>query len=146
MHKKRVLFVCIHNSARSQMAEELLRKLAGDTFEAESAGLEPGKLNPLVVQVLKDEGIHIAGKPTKAVADLYKQGKLYDYVIAVCDGASAERCPVFPGGAQKIHWSFTDPSKFEGTDEQKLSQVRHVKAEIQKTLTEWIPTVIKGSI
>jgi arsenate reductase len=76
MTKKKVLFVCIHNSARSQMAEELLRKFAGDRFEVESAGLEPGKLNPIVVEALKEEGIDITGKPTKAVFDLFKKGKV----------------------------------------------------------------------
>ena len=83
--KKKVLFVCIHNSARSQMAEELLRQLAGDRFEVESAGIEPGKLNPVVVEALKEEGIDITGKQTKGVSDLLKQNKHYDYVITVCD-------------------------------------------------------------
>lgn len=138
MGKRKVLFVCIHNSARSQMAEELLRKIAGDRFEAESAGLEPGKLNPIVVDVLKEEGINISGKQTKAVFDLYKAGNLYHYVIAVCDGASAERCPIFPGGAMRIHWSFTDPSKFEGPYEQKLEKVRAVKEEIKARLLAWV--------
>ncbi|MDE2223458.1 MAG: arsenate reductase ArsC [Candidatus Omnitrophica bacterium] len=141
MEKKRVLFVCIHNSARSQMAEELLRKMAGDRFEVESAGLEPGQLNPIVVRALKEEGIDISAKQTKAVFDLYKQGKQYSYVIAVCDGASAERCPIFPGLTQRIHWSFTDPSQFEGTDEEKLIKVCWVKEEIRKRLEEWITTV-----
>ena len=141
MAKQKVIFVCIHNSARSQMAEELLRKMAGDRFEVESAGLEPGKLNPVVVKALKEEGIDIEGKATKGVFDLYKAGKFYNYVIAVCDGANAERCPVFPGAAKSIHWNFTDPSKFEGTDEQKLERVRAVKEEIKEKLAQWIATV-----
>ncbi len=141
MVKQKVIFVCIHNSARSQMAEELLRQMAGDRFDVESAGLEPGKLNPMVVEALKEEGINIEGKPTKGVFDLYKAGHLYNYVIAVCDGANAERCPVFPGAAKSIHWSFTDPSKFEGTPEQRLEKVRTVKEEIRVKLKEWIKTV-----
>jgi arsenate reductase len=141
MEKKKVLFVCIHNSARSQMAEELLRKLAGDRFEVESAGLEPGKLNPIVVEALKEEGIDITGKTTKAVFDLFTEGKSYSYVITVCDEASAERCPIFPGLCQRFHWSFTDPSKFQGTDNEKLSQVREVKKEIRGALKEWIATI-----
>ena len=141
MEKKKVLFVCIHNSARSQMAEELLRKMAGRRFEVESAGLEPGKLNPIVVEVLKEEGIDITGKPTKAVFDLFKQGKMYSYVITVCDEASAERCPIFPGLSQRLHWSFTDPSKFQGTDKEKLTQVRKVREEVKGKLKEWITTV-----
>ena len=141
MEKKKVLFVCIHNSARSQMAEELLRKFAGHRFEVESAGLEPGKLNPIVVEALKEEGIDITGKPTKAVFDLFKQGKMYSYVITVCDEASAERCPIFPGLCQRFHWSFTDPSKFQGTDQEKLAKVREVKEKIEEVIKEWIATV-----
>ena len=143
MPKKKVLFVCIHNSARSQMAEELLRKLAGDRFDVESAGLEPGQLNPVVIESLKEDGIDISGKPTKAVFELYKKGNSYDYVITVCDEASAEKCPIFPGLSQRFHWGFTDPSKFQGTDKQKLEKVRNVKEEIKGVIKEWILT-IKG--
>ena len=143
MNKKKVLFVCIHNSARSQMAEELLRKLGGDRFEAESAGIEPGKLNPIVIKALQEEGIDITGKPTKAVFDLFKQGKLYSYVITVCDEASAERCPIFPGITQRLHWSFTDPSKFQGSDEEKLAKVREGREEIRGVIKQWLAT-IKG--
>ena len=136
--KKRVLFVCIHNSARSQMAEELLRKMASDRFDVESAGLEPGKLNPIVVEALKADGIDITGKATKGVFDLFKNGNKYDYVITVCDEASAERCPVFPGLAQRFHWGFTDPSKFTGTPEQRLAQTNNVKEEIRQQLIQWL--------
>ncbi len=139
--KQKVLFVCIHNSARSQMAEELLRKLAGDRFEVESAGLEPGKLNPIVVEALKEDGIDISGKETKAVFELFKQGRMYTYVIAVCDETNAERCPIFPGAHKKIHWSFTDPSQFQGTVEEKLVKVRAVKEEIRAKLQDWLRTV-----
>jgi len=138
MEKKKVLFVCIHNSARSQMAEELLRKLAGDRFEVESAGLEPGKLNPIVIEVLKEEGIDISNKPTKAVFELFKKGNQYNYVITVCDESSAQQCPIFPGLCQRFHWSFTDPSKFLGTDKEKLAKVRQVKEEIKRTIEQWI--------
>lgn len=138
--KKKVLFVCIHNSARSQMAEELLRKLGGDRFEVESAGIEPGKLNPIVVEALKEEGIDIAGKQTQAVFDLLKKGTLYNYVITVCDETSAERCPVFPGIAQRLHWGFTDPSKFEGTHEEKLNKTKIVKEEIRNKIEQWVRT------
>lgn len=97
MTKKRVLFVCVHNSARSQMAEAFLNNLGGDRFEAVSAGLEPGTLNPLVVEVMKEAGIDISQNRTKSVFDLFKKGELFSYVITVCDEASAQRCPVFPG-------------------------------------------------
>ena len=136
--KMKVLFVCIHNSGRSQMAEELLRKMAGDRFEVESAGFEPGKLNPIVVESLKEDGIDITGKQTKAVFDLFKKGKHYSYVITVCDESNAERCPIFPGLCQRVHWSFTDPSKFQGTDKEKLVMVRAVKEEIRAQIKEWL--------
>jgi len=123
------------------MAEELLRKMAGDRFEAESAGLEPGQLNPLVIEALKEEGIDIRGKAAKAVFDLYKQGKMYSYVITVCDEAAAERCPVFPGPCQRFHWSFTDPTKFQGTDKEKLEKIRKVKEDIKGALKEWTAAV-----
>ncbi|MCB9772406.1 MAG: arsenate reductase ArsC [Candidatus Omnitrophica bacterium] len=138
MNNLKVLFVCIHNSARSQMAEEILRKIGGDRFDVESAGIEPGQLNPIVVDSLKEDGIDIAGKKTKAVSDLLKAGKSYDYVITVCDETSAERCPVFPGNAKRIHWGFIDPSKFTGTYEEKLSKIRDVKAQINQRIAQWV--------
>ena len=95
--KKRVLFLCIHNSARSQMAAAYLQQMAGDRFEVESAGLEPGKLNPLAVAAMRDAGIDISRNGTQSVFDLFKSGRRFEYVISVCDAASAERCPIFPG-------------------------------------------------
>jgi len=138
MSKEKVLFVCIHNSARSQMAEELLRKLGGDLFDVESAGIEPGKLNPVVIEVLKEIGIDISEKKTHAVFDLFKQGRFYSYVITVCDEASAERCPIFPSLAEKLHWSFADPSKFEGTREEKIIKTRAVREEIRQKIEGWL--------
>ena len=114
MKKKKVLFVCIHNSARSQMAEAFLNQICGDEFEAHSAGLEPGKLNPMVVEAMQEVGIDISGNQTKAVFDIIKSGQMFAYVITVCDEASAERCPVFPGVTTRLHWSFPDPSAFQG--------------------------------
>ncbi len=138
MFKQCILFVCIHNSARSQMAEEFLRKAAGNRFDIESAGLEPGQLNPLVVEILKEEGIDISHKETQAVADLLQAGKRYDYVITVCDEASAERCPIFPGLTQRLHWGFTDPSKFEGTRKEKIVKTRAVREEIRQKISEFL--------
>ena len=140
MEKKKILFVCIHNSARSQMAEELLRKLAGDRFEVDSAGLDPGLLNPIVVEALKEDGVDISGKQTKAVIDLFKKGNHYSYVITVCDESSAEKCPIFPGLSQRLHWSFTDPSKFEGSYEEKLAKTKRVKVEIRHMIEQWLQT------
>lgn len=136
--KKKMLFVCIHNSARSQMAEELLRKLAGDRFETESAGIEPGKLNPLVVEVLQEVGINIAGKQPQSAQSLIDQKKHYDYVVTVCDEASAERCPVFPGKHKRLHWGFPDPSRFEGTRKDKLAKTREVRDAIRSKIESWL--------
>lgn len=135
---KKVLFVCIHNSARSQMAEELLRQAAGDRFEIESAGLEPGNLNPLAVEVLKEKGIDITGKKTRKASDL--AGRAYDYVVTVCDEKSAERCPVFSGNAQKLHWGFSDPSSLAGTHEQRLAKTRAVRDQIEAKIKQWLGT------
>jgi len=143
MIKHKVLFVCVHNSARSQMAEELLRKIAGDRFVVESAGLEPGTLNPYAVAVLKEVGIDISGKETVSAFDLLKQGRYYTYVITVCDEASAETCPIFPGCRERFHWSFPDPSKFTGTDEEIMTRVREVRDQICDKITEWVAAVEK---
>lgn len=142
MNKLKVLFVCIHNSARSQMAEELLRKYAGDRFEVESAGIEPGTLNPYVVEALKEDGIDISGKKPQSVQQLKDAGKTYDYVIAVCDESAAARCPVFPGKVKQIRWGFRDPSQFSGED--KLAQVREVREEIRAKIQEWIEEAGSG--
>ena len=134
----KVLFLCIHNSARSQMAEAYLKKFGGDNFIVESAGLEPGKLNPLAVEVMKEDCIDIANNPTKDVFDLFKQGKVYNYVITVCDAANAERCPIFPGMLRKLAWSFKDPSSFSGTQEEKLAQTRTVRDEIKEAVQGFV--------
>src|SRR5215467_5986274 len=116
--KTRVLFICVHNSARSQMAEALMNQICGDEFEAHSAGLEPGTLNPLVVQTLNEIGIDISQSKTKRVFDVFRSGLTFKYVVSVCE--SSERGPIFPGVATRLHWSFPDPAKFEGTSEQCL--------------------------
>lgn len=141
MQKLKVLFMCIHNSARSQMAEAFLEQLAGDRFEAQSAGIEPGKLNPLVVKVMAEEGIDISHKETTGVFDLYRKGKVFSYVITVCDEASAERCPIFPGVTKRMHWSFPDPSALEGTDEEKLQGTRQIRDAIKAQVGEWVRTL-----
>ena len=138
MDKIKVLFVCIHNSARSQMAEAFLKKYGGDNFEVESAGLEPGKLNPVAVEAMKEVGIDISRNMTKSVFDFCKQGKRYNYVITVCDESQSQRCPVFPGMAQKLHWGFPDPSGFAGSSEDKLNQTREVRNQIETKVKGWL--------
>ena len=134
----KVLFLCVHNSARSQMAEAYLKKLAGDRFATESAGLEPGKLNPFVVRVLAEEGIDIAEKETQSVFDLFKSGKRYEIVVTVCDKEAAERCPIFPGLSEKLHWPFPDPSHFTGTDEEIMARTREVRDLIRTAVGEFV--------
>jgi arsenate reductase len=135
--KTKVLFVCIHNSARSQMAEAFVNRYCGDRFEAESAGLEPGTLNPLVVEAMAEDGIDISQNATKSVWDIFKAGKTYGYVVTVCDEASAERCPIFPGNAIRLHWGFPDPSQFTGLHVEKLEQVRQVRNAIAAKVATW---------
>ena len=138
MEKEKVLFVCIHNSARSQMAEAILNLLAGDRFIAESAGLELRKLNPLAVEAMKDMGIDISEKKTQDVFDLYKQGRRFNYVITVCDEASGERCPLFPGISKKLHWSFPDPSTLQGTMEENLIKTIEIRNQIKNQIVKWL--------
>jgi arsenate reductase len=140
MDKIKVLFVCIHNSARSQMAEAFLNNLGGDRFSAESAGLEPGTLNPLVVKSMGAAGIDISQNITKDVFEFFKEGRKYDYVITVCDETSGERCPVFPGATKKLQWSFADPSAFTGTEEEKLMKIAEVRDAIKLKIKEFITT------
>lgn len=129
---KKVLFICVHNSARSQMAEAYLRKYGEKRFIVESAGLEPGAINPLVMEVMIEEGIDLSDKQTNSVYDFYREGRSYDYVITVCSNDAAERCPVFPGGGRRLHWPFDDPSRVEGSREEKLGEVRRIRDDIRR--------------
>jgi arsenate reductase (thioredoxin) len=138
MEKKKVLFVCVHNSARSQMAEAFLNKLGGDKFVAESAGLEPGHLNPIVVEVMREIGIDISAHKTKSVFDMIKASCVFDIVFTVCDESQAGRCPVFPGNGKRIHMGFSDPAAFVGSYEEKLKNTRRVRDEIKVKIEEFI--------
>ena len=137
--KIRVLFICGHNSARSQMAELFLEKLGKGAFEAESAGLELAeRINPLVVEAMKEVGFDLEGKGMQRVLDLYEQGREYDFVIAVCDAAKAGRCPVFPGSGKRLHWPFEDPASLEGSWEERLTRTREIRDEIRRRVELWI--------
>ena len=145
--KERALFICVHNSARSQMAEEYLRKFAADRFEAESAGLEPGTINPLVAEVMKEEGIDISRKKTNSVFDFYREGRRYHYVIAVCSKEAEERCPIFPGigPIKRLHWPFDDPSRVAGSREEKLVKIRAIRDQIKRKILEFLQEHSGGS-
>jgi arsenate reductase len=126
-----VLFVCVHNSARSQLAEEYLREIVGSAIDVTSAGLEPGGLNPFVVRVLKEDGIDILGKETRDVFELFKSGATFTYVITVCSREAEERCPIFPGRTVRYHWPFEDPSAFTGGEQEILRRTRELAREIK---------------
>ena len=141
--RKRVIFVCIHNSGRSQIGEGFLRHLAGDRFEVASAGIESGKLNPLVVTSMAEVGVNISSHFAKKAQDLIDAGEKYDTVITVCDETNAERCPLFPGRgtnahAQRLHWGFPDPSTLTGTEEEKLAGIRPIRDAIKAKIEDWL--------
>jgi len=135
MAKESVLFICTHNSARSQMAEGLLRHFAGDRFDVESAGTEKTHVRPLAIEAMKDLGIDITGQSSKTIASL--GDRRFDWAITVCDNAN-EACPIFPGGTRRLHWSFDDPSAATGSDEQRLAVFRQVRDEIRAKIEEFL--------
>jgi arsenate reductase len=141
MDKIKVLFLCIHNSARSQMAEAYLKKLGGNNFSVQSAGLEAGKLNPLAVAVMMEEGIDISNNKTKDVFDFFNERRSYQYVVTVCDEASAAQCPIFPGVHKKINWSFEDPTSLSGTQEEKLAQTRIIRDKIKTAVQQFVKEI-----
>jgi len=141
MTKQKVLFVCVHNSARSQMAEAWVNELYGDRFEAKSAGIEPGTLNPLAVKTMEEAGIDISRKQPQSVFAVLKSGELFAWVITVCDETAAERCPAFPGFAKRLHWSFPDPAALQGTLEEKMAEVRKIRDDIKKAVRKWAASV-----
>ena len=134
---RQILFVCIHNSARSQMAEAFVNQMCPGSFVASSAGLEPGTLNPLVVEAMQEVGIDISAATTISVAEVIATGRQFDRVITVCDEASAERCPTFPGPVAREHWGFPDPSAAPGSHEEKLIQVREIRDAIRQRISDW---------
>lgn len=140
MEKKRVMFICIHNSGRSQMGEAFLRHLAGDRFDVASAGIESGTLNPLVVRAMEEVGVPMAGHCAKKAQDFVDRGEHFDYVITVCDESNAERCPMFPGKHERLHWGFPDPSALTGTDGEKLVGIRPIRDSIESKVREFIAT------
>ena len=132
-----VLFLCTHNSARSQMAEGFLRHLAGERFEVASAGTEATRVHPLAIRAMREKGIDLSGHTSKTLDSLLDRP--WDYVITVCDSAN-ERCPHFPGRTTRIHWSFDDPTQATGSEEDRMTVFRRVRDEIQRKLTAWLAT------
>ena len=138
MTKTNVLFICVHNSARSRIAEGFLNARCGEFFAAQSAGLEQGRgVNPLAAEVMNEIGIDISQQPSQEVFDVYKSGQLFGYVISVCSESEGAGCPIFPGPTKRLHWPFADPSSFTGTWEEKLAQTRKVRDEIAAKIETW---------
>jgi arsenate reductase (thioredoxin) len=135
MSRPRVLFLCTHNSARSQMAEGFLRSMAGDRFEAGSAGTERTSVNPLAIRAMAELGIDIGHHTSKLYESVMHQP--WDYVITVCDNAK-ESCPLVPGSVKRLHWSFADPSQATGDDAQRIAVFREVRDQIRDCLTAWL--------
>jgi len=131
----RVLFLCTHNSARSQMAEGFLRAMAGDRFEVGSAGTEKTFVNPLAIRAMAERGIDLGAHTSKLYADVALPP--WDYLITVCDDAN-ERCPWVPGSVKRLHWSFPDPSRATGSEEERLAVFRRVRDQIQERLADWL--------
>ncbi len=135
----RVLFLCTHNSARSQMAEGLLRHVAGEEIEVTSAGTEPGRVHPLAIRAMRDVGIDISGARSKSIDEFLSQH--FDYVITVCDRAN-ETCPIFPGDPVRIHWSFPDPSAVEGDEDRQYRAFVDVRTQLTLRLRTWVQVVL----
>lgn len=136
--KKKVLFICVHNSARSQMAEEYLRLLGKEQYETESAGYEPTEINPLVIKAMMEEGVDLSHKKTQDIYDLVRQSKFFGYVITVCERAKEKECPIFPGIHTRLYWELENPENFTGTEEEKLEKVRALRDQIKEMVKEFI--------
>ena len=141
MGRQRVLFLCTGNSARSQMAEGLLRRMAEDRFDVFSAGTEPAGLNPLAVKALAEIGIDISHHRSKGAKEYLGQG--FSFLITVCDQAN-EHCPIFPGVVFRYHWSFEDPARATGTEDQRLAVFRRVRDEIRAQLDAFLEDPAKA--
>jgi len=142
--KLRVLFICVHNSGRSQMAEAFLKALAGDRFQVESAGFSPTRIQPLVIKAMHEAGVDLSKNQTRSVFKLYQEGKLFDYVITVCEESAENQCPLFPGVTRRLNWPFDNPEVFEGTHEERLEQVKRVRDEIRARIEVWVQELDGG--
>jgi arsenate reductase len=138
----RVLFLCTGNSARSQIAEALLKDVGGPDFEVYSAGTRPKGVNPLTLRVLQERGLDTSGLRSKSLDEF--TGQRFDYVVTVCD-AAAEECPFFPGAARQLHWSFPDPAAVEGTEEERLTAFRETERGMRERVQDFVEAVRKDA-
>ena len=140
----RVLFVCVHNTARSQMAEAFLNSMCQGTLLAKSAGVTAGELNPLAIEVMREVGIDISRNATKEVFTFFRSGERFDYVIGLCDEVHGERCPILPSVSKRIDWNFEDPAAVEGSRDQCLAVMRTVRDQIRARIEQWCTQVCAG--
>jgi arsenate reductase (thioredoxin) len=138
MKPKKVLFICVHNSGRSQMAEAYMNAMGGGAFIADSAGFEPSALNPLVVASLARDGLDISRNKPKSVFDLFKDGRVFDYVVTVCDDSREGQCPVFPGVTKRLHVPFSDPAALSGSPEDRARAADAIRDAIKAKVAEFI--------
>ena len=137
----RVLFICQHNSGRSQIAEAYLKKIGGASFDVQSAGFEPAEaVNPMVIEVMQEEGFNLSQQKPQSVFELFKRGQLFDQVITVCSDTE-EKCPIFPGIVKRRHMAFSDPASVQGTDEEKREQVREIRNQIRQWVAQEIDSL-----
>ena len=136
---ERVLFICGRNSGRSLIAEAYMEQMGADRFEVKSAGLEPAEsANPLVVEVMKEEGLDLSRKIPQSAFDLFKKGELFTHVITVCDAETDANCPVFPGITKRLNWPFDNPEDARGSAQEKLEQVRNIRDRIKQAITNFL--------
>ena len=141
---RRILFVCIHNSGRSQMAEAFLNDLGSPEFVAESAGVEPRSINPDVVRVMQEVGYDLFGAQSDNIVDFFRQGRLYEQVIYVCERGTEQDCPVFPGVRQTLHWPYPDPAALAGDEAERLEALREIRDRIRERVEEWLAANARG--
>lgn len=135
---RRVLFVCIHNSGRSQMAEAFLNELGGPEFVAESAGIDPHPVNPEVIQVMKEVGYDLSGAESDNIVDFFREGRLYEQVVYVCERGAEKDCPLFPGVRKTLHWPYPDPAALGGDEAERLEALRGIRDRIRERVEEWL--------
>jgi arsenate reductase len=128
------------------MAETFLKAIGGKRFEVESAGLEPKPVNPYVIEVMKEIGYDLSGNTSDSVIQFFKEGRLYDYVITVCDKSIENECPIFPGIVRELHWPFADPQKATGTEDKKLERIRSIRDDIKKQIQSWVKDIVLSDI
>lgn len=142
MEKRRILFICVQNSFRSQIAETFMNEKYGDKFEAESAGFSQKEVSPLAIKVMAEKGMNISENKANSVFEYYKQNRNYEYVITVCNKKLEEQCPVFPGVVRRINWNLENPEDFEGTDEEKLTKAIALRNEIECRIDDFVHNLV----